>query len=227
MLQPWASCSHLCASVTKQYNLVLAKGRWCSAAPEVTAGLAESNGTLPPGGWLTTCGLTACTPGSAPGPILGIEYGKAFTFYITYCKTLYIMWNWNVGQCLKWWPPCWISVAPLFNAAVSLTPITRVPSSNAAKMQNPLKLAGVPQTRQQISAVSRPTFAILWGHVEEVLLFNKLFFFRLSIRALVEKIWSDKIVRWCPDGEFLTIFCVPHFQQATCSTLQTCILNSH
>jgi len=27
-----------------------------------------------------TCRLTACTPGSAPGPTLGIEYGKAFTF---------------------------------------------------------------------------------------------------------------------------------------------------
>jgi len=26
--QPWASCSHLCASVTKQYNLVLVKGQW-------------------------------------------------------------------------------------------------------------------------------------------------------------------------------------------------------
>ena len=25
--QPWASCLHLCASVSKQYNLVLAKGR--------------------------------------------------------------------------------------------------------------------------------------------------------------------------------------------------------
>jgi len=30
-----------------------------------------------------TCGLTACTPGSAPGPTLGIEYGKAFTFTFT------------------------------------------------------------------------------------------------------------------------------------------------
>jgi len=37
--------------------------------------LAESNGSLPPGDILTvTCGLTACTPGSAPGPTLGIEY---------------------------------------------------------------------------------------------------------------------------------------------------------
>jgi len=30
-------------------------------------------------------------------------------------------------------------------------------------MQNPLKFAGVPQTRQQISDVSRPKFTVLWG----------------------------------------------------------------
>jgi len=35
--------------------------------------------------------------------------------------------------------------------------------------------AGVPQTRQQISAVSRPKFTILSEHAEEVLLFNKFF----------------------------------------------------
>jgi len=51
-----------------------------------------------------------------------------------------------------------------------------VPCSNAAKTRNPLKVAGVPQTRQQISAVSRPKFTLLSGHVEEVLLFNKFFF---------------------------------------------------
>jgi len=50
---------------------------------------------------------------------------------------------------------------PLFNAAVWLTPTTRVPCSNAAKTRNPLKFAGVPQTRQQISAVSGPKFTIL------------------------------------------------------------------
>ena len=33
--------------------------------------------------------------------------------------------------------------------------------SNAAKTPNPLKFAGVPQTRQQNSAVSRPKFTIL------------------------------------------------------------------
>ena len=30
----WASFSHLCASVTKQYKLVPAKGRWCLVAGE-------------------------------------------------------------------------------------------------------------------------------------------------------------------------------------------------
>jgi len=62
-----------------------------------------------------------------------------------------------------------------------------VPCSNAAKTWNPLKVAGVPQTRQQISAVSRPKFAILSGPVEKVSVFNK-FLFRLSIHALVPKI---------------------------------------
>ena len=66
---------------------------------------------------------------------------------------------------------------PLFNAAKFgwLTPSTRVSSSNAAKTRNPLKFARVPQTRQQISAVSGPTFTILWEHVGETLLLNKFF----------------------------------------------------
>ena len=50
---------------------------------------------------------------------------------------------------------------PMFNGAVWLTPTTRVARSNNAKMRKPLKFAGVPQTRQRISAVSRPKFTIL------------------------------------------------------------------
>jgi len=38
---------------------------------------------------------------------------------------------------------------PLLNAAVWLTPTTRVPCSNAAKTRNPLKFAGVPQTNER------------------------------------------------------------------------------
>ena len=54
-------------------------------ATEVTAGPEESNGSLLPGIWRdslhVTCGLTACIPGSAPGPTLGNEYGKTLPFY--------------------------------------------------------------------------------------------------------------------------------------------------
>jgi len=54
-------------------------------------------------------------------------------------------------------------------------PTAGVPCSNAAKTRNPLKFARVPQYRQQFSAVIGPNFTILRGHVEEVLMFNKLF----------------------------------------------------
>ena len=63
---------------------------------------------------------------------------------------------------------------PLFNAAVWLTPTTRVLCSNAAKTRNPLKFAGVPQTNKTIS-VARGPFTILWGHVEEIWLLKKFF----------------------------------------------------
>ena len=50
-----------------------------------------------------------------------------------------------------------------------------MPCSNAAKTRKPLKVAGVPQTPETISAASGPKFTILCGHVEEILLFNKFF----------------------------------------------------
>ena len=50
-----------------------------------------------------------------------------------------------------------------------------MPCSNAAKMPNPLKFAGVLQTNETISAASKPKFTILWGHVEEILVLNKFF----------------------------------------------------
>jgi len=61
-------------------------------------------------------------------------------------------------------------VAPFFDSQC------RVPCSNAAKTRKPMKFVGVPQTRQQISAVSKPKFTILWEHVVEISMFNKIFF---------------------------------------------------
>jgi len=50
-----------------------------------------------------------------------------------------------------------------------------MPCSNASKTRKPLKVAGVPQTPQTISAASGPKFTILWGHVEQILLLNGFF----------------------------------------------------
>jgi len=113
---------------------------------------------------------------------------------------------------------------PLFNAAVWLTPTATVPFTNAAKTRNPLKLAGMPQTNEPISAVGRssPYCKDTWGRYCRL-----TSFFRLSIHALVAKIESDKVERWCTDGDFLHHFCILYFQRAACSTFQTCILNSH
>ena len=44
---------------------------------------------------------------------------------------------------------------------VWLTSNTGMPCSNAAKTRNPLKFAGVPQTRQRISATSGPKYTII------------------------------------------------------------------
>jgi len=70
----------------------------------------------------------------------------------------------NIGGALCSTPQC-LAVAHYYS-----------PCSNAAKTQNPLKFAGLPQTRQQTSSVNRSKFAILAEHVEEVLLFNRFFF---------------------------------------------------
>jgi len=57
---------------------------------------------------------------------------------------------------------------PLFNAALWLTPTTGVLCSNAAKTRNPMKLPGVPQINETISAASGLMFTILWGHVGDI-----------------------------------------------------------
>ena len=131
-----------------------------------------------------------------------------------------------------------------------------MPCSNTPKTRNPLKFAGVPQTRQQISAVSRPKFTILPGHVEEVLLLNKFFFrdsdflcpvFAASRVQRISDLHSKFALRPHHVPKYgkhpisaeirrekkrkkkneMAIFCVLYLQLAACSAFQTCILNSH
>jgi len=83
-------------------------------AAKVNAGLAESNGKLLPGLWRellhVTCGLTACTPGSAHGPTLGNEYGKTLPFTLSAITLLPV----QVGQtrtCFTFLADRWFPVA--------------------------------------------------------------------------------------------------------------------
>ena len=96
---------------------------------------------------------------------------------------------------------------PLFNAAVWLTPTTRVPCSNAAKTRNPLKLPGVPQTNETMSAASGPKFTILWGHVGEILLLNK--FFPIVDTCLSCKDIARQSCAMVPRWRFLATFLRP------------------
>jgi len=112
---------------------------------------------------------------------------------------------------------------PLFNAAkFGWRPILECRAVTLPRRETRWNLQGCPQTPEPISAASGPKFTILWEYVEEILLLNN--FFRLPIRALVAKIQPYKVVRWCPDGDFLKTL-RPVFAGAPCSMLQTCILN--
>jgi len=84
---------------------------------------------------------------------------------------------------------------------VWLTPSTRVPCSNAAKMRDLLKLAGLPQTTGSISAASGPKFTILRRHLEEILLLNKFF----SDSRYVPQLRRHSPTKLC-DGAQMAIF---------------------
>ena len=114
---------------------------------------------------------------------------------------------------------------PLFNAAVWLTPTTRVLCNIAAKTWNPLKVPGVPQTYERISAASGPKFTILWGRVGEILLLNK--FFPIVDTCLSCKDIAGQSCAMVPKWRFSASCIFTFFQRAACSTFQTCILNLH
>ena len=84
-VQPWASCWHICASVTNQYKLVPANGRWCLAAGKVTltVGLAShwpcvTSGSQP-------MGSSPRRPRWAPTYALLVEYGELYFFSLWHC----------------------------------------------------------------------------------------------------------------------------------------------
>ena len=84
--------------------------------------------------------------------------------------------------------PAEYSWHPLFNAAkFGWCPLLECRAVTKPRREKRSNLLGCPKTTELISATSGPKFTILWGHVGEILLSN-MFFFRLSLCALVAKI---------------------------------------
>ena len=100
------SCSHLCASATKQYNMVPAKGRWCSTAGKVIAGLAESNGSLPPGGLQSPAGWLPVHWDQLQVQCSMMSMVSLYLFRST-CVDLHPLFCWNkvVLPACHWWQP--------------------------------------------------------------------------------------------------------------------------
>jgi len=86
----------------------------------------------------------------------------------------------NIVQCKGW-----------------LASIERRRCSDETKTRNPLKVAGVPQTNETISASSEPKFTRLWGHVEEISLFMAALWNRAGHYIFILR--------------FLSIFCLSSF----------------
>jgi len=91
---------------------------------------------------------------------------------------------------------------PLFNAAkfgwrpaVECRAVMLRIRETRWNLQACLKLANI---SQPLVGRSSPYYEDMWRRYSCL-----TSFFRLSIRALVAKIWPDKAVRWCRDGDFL------------------------
>jgi len=98
---------------------------------------------------------------------------------------------------------------PLFNAAVRLTPTTRVPCSNVAKTRNPLKLPGVPKLTKRSQPLVGRSSPYCGGHVGEILLLNN--FFPILDTCLRCEYIARQICGMVPRWRFLTTFLGPAF----------------
>jgi len=111
--------------------------------------------------------------------------------------------------------PNMMAALPNVGGALCSTPQSLAVAHYQSNVQTrkPLKFAGVPQTPESIPAASGPKFAILWGHVEDILLLNKYF-------SIVDTCLScEDSARQLCDGAQMAIFCVVF---ASCISSEPC-----
>jgi len=100
---PWASWQHTCASVTKQYNLIPANGRWCLAGWEGNRRSITSHWPcVTDNSGITTYGLTALGREMSTPPKLQEEYGTLYLFLLaecTYCLLTRCLFKFDYYYC--------------------------------------------------------------------------------------------------------------------------------
>jgi len=101
---------------------------------------------------------------------------------------------------------------------VWLTPTTRVPCSDAAKTRKPLKIAGMPKTRQQFSAVSSrssPYYEDMWRRYCCLTSFFPIVDTRLSFEDIARQSCT-MVCRWRFFGAFVRrVFSASRVQQVS------------
>ena len=104
-----------------------------------------------------------------------------------------------------------------YRAKFDWPPVSDVAAVTLAKPRNPLKLAGVLQTTRPISAAGGLKFTILWGHVEKVLMLNKIF--PIVDTYLSCKDTARQSYAMVPRRRICGNFLRPVFQRTMCSTM--------
>ena len=109
---------------------------------------------------------------------------------------------------------------------VWLTPTTTVPCSNAAKMRNPLKFAGLPQTNEMISAASGPASSPycgdMWRRYCRLTSFYPIVDTCLSCEDIARQS-CGMVPRW----QLFGVSASRISSEQRTSAFQTCILNLH
>jgi len=99
---------------------------------------------------------------------------------------------------------------PLFNATkFGWRPLLECRAVTLPRCETRWNLQGCPKLAnrsQPLVGRSSPYYQDMWRRYCCLTVF-----FRLPIHALVAKIWPDKVVRWCRDGDFWRLFLHPVF----------------
>jgi len=94
---------------------------------------------------------------------------------------------------------------PLFNATkFGWRPLLEYHAVTLPRCETRWSLLGCPKlanSSQPLLGWSSPYYEDVWRRYSCLTIF-----FRLSIHALVAKIWPDKVVRWCRDGDFFASY---------------------